>query len=138
MSKALLAVVLCVIIVTAVVLALVATLPRITVTLGTPTPCGTACWDIVVTSVSAPEPLKRFSVILANERETGQGSPVSAPLAPGFIFGPEGISLFFTDVGLANHLDSGDAFRLENSGYPGTCTLGLSSFRASASVRWAC
>ena len=105
---------------------------RITVTLGAPTPCGPSCWDIVVTSVSASEPLGSYTVGLNVE---GTGSPVSAPLAPGSVFA----CLTFTDVGEPNRLGAGDAFRLENPGDPGTtCTLRLYSFRASASVRWTC
>src|SRR3972149_5251696 len=37
---------------------------RITVTFGAPTPCGTSCWDIVITSVSASEPLWSYTVTL--------------------------------------------------------------------------
>jgi len=110
------------------------TLLRITVTLGAPTPCGTSCWDIVVTSVSTSEPLWGYTLSIDIE---GTGSSQSAPLAPGPIFDSE-VRLTFTDVGISNHLDAGDAFRLENPGNPGTCTLSLWSFRASASVSWTC
>lgn len=133
MSKALLTVVLGVVLITVAALALGVTLLRITVTLGTPTPCGTACWDIVAASASASDALNRYTVVLSIEE---RGSPVSAPLAPGF--SPQGVSLFFTDIGVPNHLDAGDSFRLENPGFPGTCTLSLNSFRASPSVTWAC
>ena len=102
---------------------------RITVTFGAPTPCGTSCWNIVITSVSASEPLWSYTVTLNVE---GTGSPVSTPLAPGRVFN----SLTFTDVGMPDRLDAGDAFRFENPGNPGICTLSLWSFRASASVRW--
>ena len=132
-SKAVPGVVLAAIIV-AIALAFVsvgAALLRITATLGAPTPCGTSCWDVVVTSVSTSEPLASYTVSLNIE---GTGSPVSAPLAPGRVFN----SLTFTDVGVTDRLDAGDAFRLENPGNPGTCTLMLWSFRASASLRWTC
>lgn len=111
-----------------------AVLLRITVSLEAPTPCGTSCWDVVVTGVSTSEPLWSYTVSI-NIEETG--SPQSAPLAPGPIF-DSAVRLTFTDVGMPNHLDAGDAFRLENPGNAGNCTLDVWSFRASASVSWVC
>lgn len=124
-------------IIVAIALALVsvgAVLLRITVALGVPTPCGTSCWDVVVTGVSTSEPLGSYTVSINIE---GTGSPQSAPLAPGPIFDSQ-VRLTFTDVGTPSHLDAGDAFRLENPWDPGTCTLMLWSFRASTSVSWTC
>lgn len=131
-SKVVLTVVLALIVVTVSSVGVV--LLRVTVTLETPTRCGIACWNIIVTSVSSPEPLDSYTVVLGIE---GKGSPVSAPLTPGLIFGP-GVRLTFSDIRAPSRLDAGDAFRLENPGNPGTCMLGLNSLRGSASVSWMC
>ncbi len=109
---------------------------RITIVLGTPAPCGTACWDITISSVSASEPVESYTVTLWIE-EAGSG-PESRPLVSGRVFDSI-IRLTFTDTSRSGYVNAGDSFRLENPGFQTRrCSLSLESLRASASVGWTC
>ncbi|HEV8595295.1 MAG TPA: hypothetical protein VGR51_07170 [Thermoplasmata archaeon] len=129
----------------AIVLALVVTgaaigvgvvLLRVTIVFGPPTPCGNACWAIVVESVSSPEPLSSYTVFV--ELPEDASGRVTRPLAPGVVFSSGSFSVSFTDLNTPNRLDEGDRFRFMSTDDLNGCVLGVDSLRGTASVGWAC